>query len=137
MIDGRLHHVGYVVSSIEKDAPGFQTALNARWDGVVIHDPIQRVRVSFLSTPNPNDALIELVEPAEPQSPVTQFLEKGGGLHHLCYEVPNLQQLLEQARARKLIVVRKPQPAVAFGGRLIAWVITPQKLLVEYLESGS
>jgi hypothetical protein len=31
-------------------------------------------------------------------------------------------------------VVKNPLPAVAFGGRRIAWVYTPEKLLVEYLE---
>ena len=31
-------------------------------------------------------------------------------------------------------VIRRPRPAVAFDGRLIAWVVTKEKLLIEYLE---
>jgi len=133
-MDGRLHHVGYVVSSIQRAVPGFQTSLTATWDGNVFHDPIQKVRVTFLSTPHSHDAQIELIEPAAEDSPVAKFLEKGGGLHHLCYEVPQLEKTLERSRAQKALVIKRPQPAVAFQGRRIAWILTPQKLLIELLE---
>ena len=59
---------------------------------------------------------------------------KRQGLHHLCYEVNDLEAELETARSHGGIVVRKPVPAVAFGGRRIAWVFTRYKLLVEFLE---
>lgn len=134
MHNARLHHVGFVVASIQAEVAGFQTSLTASWDGRIFHDPMQKVRVTFLSTPHPNDAQIELVEPATDDSPVWRFLQKGGGLHHLCYEVPMLEKALEQARAQKATVVRKPQEAVAFEGRRIAWIMTVQMLLVELLE---
>jgi methylmalonyl-CoA/ethylmalonyl-CoA epimerase len=136
MTVGRLHHVGFVVAKIHAEIGGFQSSLGASWDGRVFHDPLQKVHVTFLSTSNPSDAQIELVEPAADDSPVTKFLQKGGGLHHLCYEVPALDAALAQARAQKSIIVKRPQPAVAFEGRRIAWILTPQKLLVELLESA-
>jgi len=37
-------------------------------------------------------------------------------------------------RSRGALLARPPKPAVAFAGRSIAWVITPEKLLVELLE---
>ena len=83
-----------------------------------MHDPIQKVRVTFLHTPRVSDAQIELVEPAAPNAPVSRFLqEKGGGLHHLSYEVPDLAAQLAEMRARGALIVRRPQPAAAFGGR--------------------
>lgn len=63
-----------------------------------------------------------------------RFLKKGGGLHHLCYETANLDRQLESARACGGLVTRMPLPAIAFGGRRIAWVYTRNKLLIEYLE---
>ena len=33
------------------------------------------------------------------------------------------------------IIIRPPVPAVAFGGRRIAWALTRKRLLVEFLES--
>jgi methylmalonyl-CoA/ethylmalonyl-CoA epimerase len=130
----RLHHVGFVVANIKTAMPGFLRSLAAEWDGQVFHDPLQKVRVTFLAT-RAQDPAIELVEPAADDSPVSRFLqERGGGLHHVCYEVADLEQQLVELRSRGALIVKRPLPAVAFGGRRIAWVITSEKLLVELLE---
>jgi methylmalonyl-CoA/ethylmalonyl-CoA epimerase len=131
----KLHHVGYVVASVQESSSGFIESLGAKADSGIIHDPLQKVFVQFLRLPAEDEVRIELVAPAEPDSPVRSFLEKGGGLHHLCYEVRDLELALDEARSRKCVLVRSPKPAAAFAGRRIAWVITPEKLLIEYLEA--
>ncbi len=135
--DLKLHHFGFVVSSIEKSAESFARSVAASWDRQIILDPIQKVRVAFFRAPNSADPLIELVEPGQPDSPVSRFLEQGGGLHHLCYEVSDLESHLEFCRSAGNIVIRQPVPAVAFGGRRIAWVVTKNRLLIEFLERQS
>ena len=57
----RLHHVGFVVSSIEQTVNGFAQTLGLRWQAEVFADPLQRVRVTFLGEPDAPQ--IELVEP--------------------------------------------------------------------------
>lgn len=131
--DMRLHHVGFVVGSIESSIRGFRHSLGMTWDGAIYHDPTQKVRVTFLAT-GPNCAQIELVEPASGDSPVTKFLAKGGGQHHLCYEVDNIEEALGVFKSRRSVIVQRPCPAVAFNGRRIAWFVTPEKLVVELLE---
>lgn len=137
MTDGLpLHHVGFVVADIEDSMAGLTRSLGGTWDGQVFHDPHQRVRVAFL-TGQPGSAQIELVTPAGPGSPVARFLEeRGGGLHHVCYETRDLDSALAAMRSRGALIVRRPTPAVAFQARRIAWVLTPEKLLVELLEAA-
>ncbi len=130
----RIHHVGYVVRSIREAAQGFIDSLELEWDGRVIHDPLQTVRVSFLHPRAAGSPSLELVEPAGAGSVVQRFLEKGGGLHHLCFEVGSLEAQLERTKTSGDLIVHPPAPAVAFEGRRIAWVYTRNKLLVEYLE---
>jgi methylmalonyl-CoA/ethylmalonyl-CoA epimerase len=133
----RLHHMGYVVASIDAAMPGFVRSLGATWNGRVFHDHNQKVSVAFLTT-RPEDAQVELVEPAGDDSPVLRFLrEKGGGLHHACYEVAALEYQLSEFRARGAVIAKRPKPAVAFDGRRIAWVITAEKFLVELLEQSA
>jgi methylmalonyl-CoA/ethylmalonyl-CoA epimerase len=132
--NGILHHIGFVVFSISAVAEEFAVSISARWDGEVIHDPIQRVRVAFLSPADTRNPVFELVEPASESSPVSNFLKKGGGLHHVCYEVDDLESGLREATGVGLVVVADPAPAVAFGGRRIAWVCSKRRLLVELLE---
>jgi methylmalonyl-CoA/ethylmalonyl-CoA epimerase len=132
--DLKLHHVGFVVRSIQDCGSSFAQALGATWDGNIVFDPVQNVRVTFFVGRSKADPLIELVEPGGEESPVTRFLERGGGLHHLCYEVNDLEGHLEFCRSVGNTIIRPPVPAVAFGGRRIAWAVTRKKLLVEFLE---
>jgi methylmalonyl-CoA/ethylmalonyl-CoA epimerase len=90
--------------------------------------------VTFLKSQRAGDPLWELVEPADEQSPVKSFAAKGGGLHHVCYVVDNLDQAITGARALGALIAREATPAVAFGGRRIAWIYTKNRLLIEYLE---
>ncbi|SRR5713226_2299717 len=129
-----FHHVGFVVASINEMGPSFAKSLGTEWSGEIIHDPLQEARVTFLRCGSPETPAVELVEPAGENSPLHKFLSRGGGLHHVCYEVDLLEEQLERSRSAGCLVVRKPLPAVAFGGRRIAWIYTSEKLLIEYLE---
>jgi methylmalonyl-CoA/ethylmalonyl-CoA epimerase len=129
-----FHHVGFVVPDIAATVQGFVRSLGAQWDGCVYADPNQKVKVTFLTT-RPGDPQIELVEPVGEDSPVLRFLrEKGSALHHVCYEVEDLEQSMAEMKTRGAMIARRPKPAVAFQGRRIAWMLTAEKLLVELLE---
>ena len=129
----RIHHIGYVVADVERAAEGFARSLGARILTPAIHDPLQKAYVLFLQIPG-DVAQWELVGPAGTGSPVATLAARGGGLHHVCYEVADLDGAVAQARAARSAVIRPAKPAVAFDGRRIAWVLTAEKLLVEYLE---
>jgi methylmalonyl-CoA/ethylmalonyl-CoA epimerase len=131
--EGTFHHVGFVVKSIADSVKGFAVILQAEWDEQVFHDLNQGVRVAFLKGAAA-DPLWELVEPADDKSPVQTFAAKGGGLHHVCYVVETLEETLTRARALGAVIAREPMPAIAFGGRRIAWIYTKNRLLIEYLE---
>jgi len=130
----KLHHIGFVVLSIQESAESFARSLGATWDGNIVFDPVQKVHVTFFQGHTPTDPLIELVEPGGPESPVSGFLKGGGGLHHLCYEVKDLDLYLRFCQSVGVTIIRPPVPAVAFGGRRIAWGVTKRRLLMEFLE---
>ena len=99
-------------------------------------DPIQRVEVCLLKrTSAPDEPVLELVAPVGEDSPIEKVLERGGGAYHVCYEVEGLEEALREARAANCVLISGPEPAVAFGGRRIAWLYTPARLLVELLET--
>jgi methylmalonyl-CoA/ethylmalonyl-CoA epimerase len=136
MKGSRLHHVGYVTASIADSADEYIKATGLVWDERIIHDPLQMVSVAFLSSGDDGSTAIELVEPAGRRSPVNQFLAAGGGLHHICLEVPDLNVYIEESKANGCTLVRVPLAAVAFGGRKIAWITTPTGQLIELLQSS-
>lgn len=130
-VDYKLHHVGYATPDIAKsrvlyEDMGFSAVTP------IIFDPIQKVRVIFLGTGA--DVLVELVEPAEEKSPVSNFLQKRGpGLHHLCYEVTDIERACATMREKGGILTCEPVPAAAFDGRRIAFVFRREGL-IELLE---
>lgn len=134
MPDPVLHHVGYVVGSIAASAPGFVASLGAASISETFEDPIQRARVAFVDLARGAGPSIELVEPLSDDSPVAKFLAKGGGLHHLCFEVDDLDAHIAVMKRAGAVLVRSPKPATAFASRRIGWMMTREKLLVEYLE---
>jgi methylmalonyl-CoA/ethylmalonyl-CoA epimerase len=132
----RFHHVGLVVASIDDCVQNIADTLQAHWTGRVFEDPLQRVKVTFLAT-RAGETQLELVEPLGADSPVSRFLaDNHGGLHHLCFETPDLDQELLRLRQRRCLIVSRPKPAVAFEGRRIAWVLSAEKLLLEFLEAA-
>lgn len=133
----RLHHIGFVVDSIDQVGKSFAESLGLIWNRKVFLDPLQKVNVSFMNSAEYGQPQIELVAPVGEDSPVRSFLAKGGGLHHLCYEVPQLESQLEMSRSQGGKLVRPPMPAVAFDGRRIAWIYSRERLLVEFLEASS
>jgi methylmalonyl-CoA/ethylmalonyl-CoA epimerase len=59
-----------------------------------------------------------------------------GGLYHLCYTVEDLEGELARFRRHGCVKISGPTPAVAFGGRRIAFLFTPQRDIIELLERG-
>ena len=130
----RLHHIGFVVPSLA-DGHAVFSALGFDVSSPSFTDPIQRVTVQFIQMAG--GVSIELISPAADDSPVSQFLSKRGmGLHHLCYEVPDLEAACEYLRNQRSMMTCAPVPAVAFGGRRISFHYW-HKQIVELLEAES
>src|SRR5262249_44222506 len=128
----RLHHIGFVVRSLEAGHVMF-LALGFDVSTPSFTDPIQKVTVQFIRAAS--DVTIELIVPASEDSPVTGFLaQRGPGLHHLCYEVDDLDAACEYLRNQRSVMTCAPVPAVAFGGRRISFHYW-HKQIVELLET--
>ena len=88
---GRLNHIGVATPSIERSVAFYRERMGATQIGEPFDLPAQGVRVCFVDAPNTQ---VELVEPLGADSPIVKFLEKNpeGGQHHLCFEVPDIEQ---------------------------------------------
>jgi hypothetical protein len=113
-------HFGIAVESIDSSL-----GLNK------IADPVQKVFVAFTEI---HGIPVELVEPMNKSSPVSDILKKGGGGYHLCYRVPNLDFACEEARRNGLLLFSAPVEAVAFSNKKIAWLFHPVYGIFELLE---
>ncbi len=100
---GRLNHIAIAVPDLDAAASTYRDVLGAE-----VSDPTplpeHGVTVRFVDLPNTR---IELLQPLGEDSPLASFLERnpGGGLHHVCYEVEDIDAArdgLAEAGARLL-----------------------------------
>jgi methylmalonyl-CoA/ethylmalonyl-CoA epimerase len=131
----RLHHIAYAVADIREYVDTFLKPLFGEVEiGEIFSDPIQKVRVAFVAAPS--GPLIELVEAAADDSPVKKLVGSvRGGLYHVCYEVDDMEATIARFRKLRCLPLGSPVPAVAFGGRRIVFLMTPQRDLIELVES--
>ena len=118
----KLHHVGIVVKNIQESLGEITKYLTFESTTVPSLVGSQKVNICFLKT---NNVFLELIEPAEENSPVSDFIKKGGGFHHLCFEVDDIHLELEKMKkngARIIVDVVN-----GFEGRLTAFVMLDMK----------
>ena len=80
----KIHHMGIVVDNIETSLGEFSKLVKFENSSIPTLIGSQKVKVCFMKFGEFN---IELIEPIGTDSPVHNFLEKGGGFHHICFEV--------------------------------------------------
>jgi methylmalonyl-CoA/ethylmalonyl-CoA epimerase len=114
----RIDHIGVVVDDFEasfkfwRDALGLEVAQ-------IVDVPAEKSRVAFLPV---GGSEVELVKPTTSDSGLTRFLEKhGGGMHHVCLEVDDLQVLLAKLKARGIQLINEA-PLTAPNGNRYAFV---------------
>lgn len=125
-----FHHLGYACASLAKDRAQFEQ-LGYALEGDAFVDPVQGVTGVFLIGPGPR---VELLEDVPGSSTLKPWLDKGVRIYHFAYEVPDMDQALAWARTQRAITTVQPVPAVAFGGRRIAFVMLRTGLMLEFIE---
>lgn len=127
----RFHHLGVACRDLDQEFESW-TRLGYRPDGDVFEDPLQKVRGRFIVGAGPR---LELLTPLSPDSPVTGVLARGGKIYHQGFEVGDFEVALGGLQASGVRLIQSPVPAVAFGGRRIAFLMTTTLNLIELIEA--
>ncbi len=103
----KINHVGIAVKSLEASIPFYRDVLGMVFEGTE-EVAEQKVRVAFLAV---GESRIELLEPTAEDSPVARFLEKNGeGVHHLAYQVEDIEATLEKLKSAGVrLIDEKPR----------------------------
>jgi methylmalonyl-CoA epimerase len=128
----KIDHLGIAVRSIQDSLGFYRDALGLKLSATeTVAD--QGVHVALLPV---GESRIELLEPLSEETAVGRFIAKRGeGLHHICYEVEDLQSRMEELKrggARLL----DGYPRRGAEGRLVAFLhpASANGVLVELVE---
>ena len=78
--------------------------------------------------------MIELVAPDRPESKLNAAVKKGGGINHLCHSTADIESACQFLQSEGMVIIQEPTPAIAFGGRRIAWLMGDDRVLTELVE---
>jgi methylmalonyl-CoA/ethylmalonyl-CoA epimerase len=113
----KINHIAIAVENIEAILPFWQEALGLSVDHIE-EVPSQKARVAFLPV---GESKMELVQPTDPATGMAKFLkDKGPGMHHLCLEVENIDQALNELKEKGVHLIN--ETAQILPGRKMAFV---------------
>ena len=96
----------------------------------------QKVRVAMLPI---GESRIELLEPTADDSPISKFLEKrGGGIHHIAIEVPDINAALAKLKSKGARLIDE-EPKIGAEGCLVAFVhpVASGGVLLELVQKNT
>jgi methylmalonyl-CoA/ethylmalonyl-CoA epimerase len=117
---GRLNHVAIAVRDIAKAADVYRKTLGAQVSETV-PQPDHGVSTVFVTLPNTK---IELLEPLGAGSPIAKFLERNpdGGIHHICYEVDDIEAARDRLTGQGARVLGSSEPKIGAHGKPVLFL---------------
>ena len=113
----KINHVAIAVPDIDASLTFWQDALGLKVDHVE-DVPSQKSTVVFLPI---GESEVELVKPTSEDTGVAKFIaERGGGMHHLCFEVDDIVSVLADLKAKGVRLIDETPKELP--GRKMAFV---------------
>lgn len=117
---GRLNHVAIAVPDLAAASSTYRDTLGARVSAPV-DLPEHGVTTVFVDLPNTK---IELLGEFGADSPIANFLERNptGGVHHVCYEVDDLDAACARLEAQGARVLGDGRPRIGAHGKPVIFL---------------
>jgi methylmalonyl-CoA/ethylmalonyl-CoA epimerase len=113
----KMNHVAIAVEDIEDALAFWRDALGLELDHVE-DVPSQKAQVAFLPI---GESELELVQPTADDTGTAKFLAKNGsGMHHLCFEVDDIEGMLAQLKNKGVRLIN--EEPLELEGRRMAFI---------------
>jgi methylmalonyl-CoA/ethylmalonyl-CoA epimerase len=129
----KIDHICFAVKDINEGITYWTEVFGYRQMTEVIENSLQKVKVVFMSK---NDSLlIKLIEPVKDNLALINFVNRGGGFHHICFKCRDIDQQINELTGKGLITLVNPQPGEAFNNNKIAFMLGKHGLNVELIDT--
>lgn len=114
----KINHIALVVEDIEIALSFWRESLGLEASHLA-EIPEEASKIAFMPV---GDSEIELVQPTTEDSGIARYLRKRGpGMHHLCLEVDDIQQMVNKL-TRDGVELINPEPSTGKDGRQYAFI---------------
>jgi methylmalonyl-CoA/ethylmalonyl-CoA epimerase len=127
----RFHHLGIATRSLAKEVDSY-SHLGYEPEGGEFQDDHQGIRGLFLAGGGPR---LEILEPIEGSKTLEPILLRGLKCYHHAYEVEEMEVSMSALQEERALIVRAAAPAIAFGGRRVAFMMLQNRWMVELIDA--
>ncbi len=129
----KIDHICFAVKNISEGISYWESVFGYRQMTEVVINSLQKVKVTFLS--KEDSVLVKLIEPLEDNMSLVNFVNRGGGFHHLCFRTEDMEGQLKDLKAKGLLTLVPPQPGEAFNNHDIAFLLARYGLNIELIDT--
>jgi methylmalonyl-CoA/ethylmalonyl-CoA epimerase len=134
--DYRLDHVCLAVRKIAPARAMLEKMFGYTARTEPVENTRQQVIVQFLRKEGSID--IKLIEPSNFDSPLVEFIKRGGGgLHHLAFRTESVADAAADLAQKGAKIVAAPQPGEAFDDAQIAFAFVGMGLNAELIDTDA
>lgn len=114
----KIDHIAIVVPDIQEALAFWREALGLKLSHTE-EVASQETLVAFLPS---GGTEVELVEPTTETSGMARYMDKRGpGMHHICFQVEGIEQILERLKAKGIQLINE-EPTIGAEGKKIAFI---------------
>ncbi len=129
----KLDHICFAVKNIEEGISYWESVFGYRQMTDTVINTLQKVKVVFLS--KEESLLIKLIEPLLDNQSLINFVNRGGGFHHICFRVDEMADTMKELNGKGLLTLVPPQPGEAFNNKDIAFLLAKYGINVEIIDT--
>ena len=129
----KIDHICFAVKNLGEGIAYWKNVFGYRQMTEVVKNSLQKVNVVFMC--KEESVLVKLIEPVEDNQSLINFVNRGGGFHHLCFRVDNMENQLSELKEKGLLMLVPPQPGEAFNNHDIAFMLARYGLNVELIDT--
>lgn len=128
-----VDHICFAVKDLHEGILYWENVFGYRQMTEIITNTLQKVKVTFLE--KENSILIKLIEPLETNQSLVNFVNRGGGFHHICFKCSDINEKIAELTSKGLIKLVAPQPGEAFNNNKIAFLLGKYGLNIELIDT--
>ena len=114
----KVEHIGIAVKTLAESVPLFEKLLNSQSYKTEVVES-EKVNTAFFKT---RDTKIELLESIDENGVISRFIDKKGeGLHHIAFEVENIESEMERLKNEGFILLND-KPKKGADNKLICFL---------------
>jgi methylmalonyl-CoA epimerase len=129
----KIDHICFAVKNLQDGIDYWKRVFGYRQMTKIVENSRQKVKVTFLE--KDDSITIKLIEPVVGNQSLQNFVNRGGGFHHVCFKCSDIEEKIDELKNEGLILLVPPQVGEAFNNNNIAFLLARYGLCIELIDT--